>query len=138
MKLRQAGERTMNPGRYSYKCPRNIDHTRSFIWCDEYHQHDSPETMSSFLQVSNLSSKTDVSGSSSGSLSFTPNHVQKKDNGDKKIDVNESVQFTGHVQDLNGLSKRVLSLVFLGGCVAMAITSICIAMLSFLVGRWWR
>ncbi|KAL8462110.1 hypothetical protein ACS0TY_033263 [Phlomoides rotata] len=42
-----------NPGRYFYKCPRNLKHPRNFIWCDKWHQHDSPNSMPEFLKYQN-------------------------------------------------------------------------------------
>ncbi|KAL8556713.1 hypothetical protein ACS0TY_004246 [Phlomoides rotata] len=52
MVLLQAGTER-KPGRYFYRCPRNVKHPRSFIWCDAWHQHDLPTNRPDFLKFQN-------------------------------------------------------------------------------------
>ncbi|KAL8488378.1 hypothetical protein ACS0TY_024599 [Phlomoides rotata] len=52
MVLLQAGT-DRNLGRYFYKCPRNVKHPSSFVWCDEWHQHDPPSIRPAFLKFQN-------------------------------------------------------------------------------------
>ncbi|KAL1550156.1 hypothetical protein AAHA92_18156 [Salvia divinorum] len=36
MHIRCAGRSAIHAGRYYFKCPYNGNHSRSFMWCDEY------------------------------------------------------------------------------------------------------
>ncbi|KAL8517835.1 hypothetical protein ACS0TY_009227 [Phlomoides rotata] len=49
MKLLQAGPERPNVGRFFYKCPDDIVHKNSFIWCDVFHQWDPPMLVLNFF-----------------------------------------------------------------------------------------
>ncbi|KAL8457452.1 hypothetical protein ACS0TY_035352 [Phlomoides rotata] len=74
MVLLQAGT-NKNPGRYFYKCPRNLKHQNSFIWCDAWHQHDPPNMMPHFLKFQNTSLSYYAQPSSSSSPAFSHNDL---------------------------------------------------------------
>lgn len=40
MKTLLVGKLTDHPGRYFYRCPLDDKHSKSLIWCDEYHRKD--------------------------------------------------------------------------------------------------
>ncbi|XP_057772049.1 FBD-associated F-box protein At5g22730-like isoform X2 [Salvia miltiorrhiza] len=40
MLVKCAGKEALHAGRFYYKCPANIKHQGSFLWCDEYHQNE--------------------------------------------------------------------------------------------------
>ncbi|KAL8498148.1 hypothetical protein ACS0TY_021470 [Phlomoides rotata] len=53
MKIRIAGPQRMNSGRYFYMCPHDLVHLFSFIWCDVFHENDSPSERPYFLNDTN-------------------------------------------------------------------------------------
>lgn len=42
MILKCAGKDAMHTGRVYYKCPADLKHDKSFLWCDDYHKNDPP------------------------------------------------------------------------------------------------
>lgn len=49
MKLFCAGKEATHAGRYYYKCPLNAKHSRSFLWCDEYHSRNGDAKQPSYV-----------------------------------------------------------------------------------------
>lgn len=65
MVLKRAGADADNPGRWYYKCLVRPKHTRSFLWCDEYHEfqpdHLKPRYVVEYLRM--VQSRTEASSS---------------------------------------------------------------------------
>lgn len=50
MKLLCAGEGAIHVGRYYYKFPDDAQHSRSFLWCDDYHSRNGDGKLPDFVK----------------------------------------------------------------------------------------
>ncbi|KAL8498317.1 hypothetical protein ACS0TY_021585 [Phlomoides rotata] len=128
MSIREVGTEK-NKGRFFYRCPRNLSHHNSFIWCDIWHQNDPPNMLPPFLknQTSFVSCVVQPSASSSSFFSHVHNLNTKHNDTSSASD---TVRFI--------LKKLVGVLVhknFCLGCVVVIFWSILTVFLGYFLGQ---
>ncbi|KAI3445139.1 hypothetical protein Pfo_031108 [Paulownia fortunei] len=72
MAIQRAGPHSKNPNRYFYRCPYNLDHAKSFLWCDVYHEDDPDEIKPKFLKFEQEYNISHQDSSVPSSSRFTP------------------------------------------------------------------
>ncbi|KAL8513228.1 hypothetical protein ACS0TY_019437 [Phlomoides rotata] len=144
MKLFQVEKPTVNFGRYFYKCPRNVNHPKNFLWCDVWHKHDSPENLPIFLQFPQQSPTTQASSSSHA---CTPKSESMNPTYKPEIEVDSNLCCRSHSHSQKSDYTRLAgfgvgetrhigsSVILCFGIVVMVFALFSLALLSFLVGR---